>query len=181
MDYLKLVIKQCFENIYFVAKADARKNFKEDKKAGNMLDIARALVVLGDVAKNPDKYFSVESTNAAWDARVENYIKNTDVAKKQIEKYGIKYVRAITKGSIVESPCSIVFNKVSPVFKDREFWCFCEEVENFYYRSMDKHIFVNEAYIRDYADKIAAWTKTAKQKNPVKYFFSEWLNGVYQR
>ena len=175
MKDLKLVVKECFENMYVVARFDAKKNFKSIKKNGDKWDMARALVFLNNVAKNPDKYFSVESTNGAWDARVDKYISQHDFAN-DINKWGLGYVRGLVKGCIVESPALIVHRNVKPVVSDSNLWSFCGVVQNLYYSQIQPTTYVDKQFLIDYAKKMADLAKIAKQKNPVKRKVMELIN-----
>ena len=168
MQDLKTTIKTCFENMYIVARFDAKNNYKDYKKRGEQYNIARALVFLNGVSKNPDKYFSVEHTNNAWNTRVEEYLKNGESVQQDVQKYGIEYMRRLAKGSLVAGPGDIVFDKVSPVMRDTGLLDFCKEVQNFYYKDLYKNTYVNERFIGEYAHKIFELASIAKQANPLK-------------
>ena len=178
---MKAIIKQCFENIYVIARQDVKKHFKDDKKRGTQWDVARSLVFLRDVAKNPDKYFAPEYTNAAWDARVDEYIKTSGLSDVQIKKYGIKYVRSLTKGSLVEQPFSVVFNKVYPVFQEKGLYAFCEMVQDFYYQDFFKNVYVSESGIREYAEQIEKWANVARSGNCITRGIKKQIYGAYER
>ena len=178
---LKNIITQCFADIYDIVRVNMKKNFKRDAKHGKKWDFARALVFLGDVAKNPDKHFAPEYTNAAWDKRVEEYIATSPTAKFSIEKYGIKYVRSVTKGSLAEHPSGVVYHKVEPIFQDREFWNFCEKVQDFYYQDFFKNVYVDDRFIKSYAKKIADWARVAREHNALKRGLIKTFVGAYER
>lgn len=168
MKDLKAIIKQCFNDMYVVARFYAKKDFVKNVKQGKKYDIARALVFLKDVAENPDKHFSFENTNAAWDKRVDDYIAKSTSIEQDIAENGIDYVRRDIKGSSVASPCSIVVDKIRPLFQSTELWSFCENVQDFYYQKYYKRIYVNDREIIDFARKMSESVKILKQKNPVK-------------
>ena len=182
MHDLKAIIKQCFEDMYVVARYYAKADFELATKQGRKWDVARSLVFLKDVANNPDKYFSFENTNADWDARVEQHIKQSDVAQQSIKQYGIDSVRAVTKGSIVWGPANIVFDKIYPIFtgmRSAGLYDFCGDVQDFYYGKHWKNIYVHEEDIKLYAEKMATLAKIAEQKNPIKRKLMEltsWYN-----
>ena len=178
---LKNIIKQCFVDIYDIVRADMKKNFKRDAKHGKKWDFARALVFLGDVAQNPDKHFAPEYTNAAWDKRVDDYIAHSALAADSIKENGIDYVRRLTKGSYAEHPSGVVCHKVEPVFQDREFWNFCEKVQDFYYQDVDKNVFVDKYFIESYAKKIADWARVAREHNALKRGLMKPFVGAYER
>lgn len=161
-------IEQAFKDLFFVACFYAKKDFAKNEKQGKKWEIARALVFLEDVSQNPDKHFAYEFTNAAWDARVEDYIAKSATAEKSIAEHGIDYVRSVVKGSRVDSPSGIVFNKISPLFKPMDLLCFCQNVQDFYYQKHYKCIYVNHAEIINFANKVAKSAKILKQKNSVK-------------
>ena len=161
-------IEQCFRDLYVIARFYAKKDFKTNENKGAKWDIARSLVALKDIANNPDKYFSFENTNAEWNARVQDYIAKSATAEQSISQYGIDYVRSVTKGSLVETPGSIVFNKINPLFKALDLWSFCENVQDFYYQKRFKQIYVREGEIIDFANKVAESAKVLRQENPVK-------------
>jgi len=164
----KQKIEQCFRDLYVIARFYAKKDFAKNEKQGKKWEIARALVFLEDVLQNPDKHFAYEFTNAAWDARVEDYIAKSATAEQSIAEHGIDYVRSVAKGSLVESPGSIVFNKISPLFQPGKLWSFCENVQNFYYQKHFKDMYVNHGEIIYFANKVAKTARILEQKNPVK-------------
>ena len=69
---------------------------------------------------------------------------------------------------MVETPGSIVFNKINPLFKALDLWSFCENVQDFYYQKRFKQIYVREGEIIDFANKVAESAKVLRQENPVK-------------
>ena len=184
MQNLKDVIKQCFADLYTVARYNAKKRYAGYKKNHQHLDVARALVFLRDVAENPDKNFAPEYTNADWDARVEKHMQESSLTEKQVQLYGERYVRAITKGSFVPGPGGIVSQKIQKIdflMQDRDLWNFCEEVQNFYYKNVDKHSFVNESFIYNYAAKISKMATVARQNNVIVRNVMEWWCGSYTK
>jgi len=178
---LQATIKQCFVDIYDIVRADMKKNFKSDAKRGQKWDFARALVFLGDVAKNPEKYFAPEYTNAAWDKRVDEWIATSSLSEQRIKQYGIDYVRKVTKGSLAEPPFGIVYHKMESVFQDREFWNFCDKVQDFYYQDFFREVYVDKEYIKSYAKKIAGWARVAREHNFVKRNVAQFVHGGYKR
>ena len=161
-------IEQCFRDLYVIARFYAKKDFAKNEEQGKKWEIARALVFLEDVLQNPDKHFAYEFTNAAWNARVQDYIAKSATAEQSIAQHGIDYVRSVAKGSFVESPGSIVFNKINPLFKALNLWSFCQNVQDFYYQKHDKEIYVNHGEIINFCDKVIKTARILEQKNPVK-------------
>jgi hypothetical protein len=166
---LKLIIKQCFEDLCEYAHFKIKKNYAEYKKQGKLYDMVRALVFLRDVAQNPDKHFSVECTNDAWDARVEKYIQENNVIQNYIKKHPehAVYKRITIKACSVQTPGDVVFNNIKPLMKDHNLYGFCKEVKNFYYKDIYKKTFVDVKFIRKYAGQMHSLANMAKQKNPV--------------
>lgn len=181
MHDLKAVIKQSFEDLYVIARFYAKKDFAKNEKQNAKWDIARSLVFLKDVANNPDKHFAYEFTNAAWDKRVEDYIAKSALAEQSIAEHGIDYVRSVTKGSLVEQPSSIVFNKINPLFKALNLWSFCENVQSFYYQKHFKNIYVSDREIVCFANKVAKTARILEQKNPVKRSVQLFLKNDFVR
>lgn len=177
---IKALVKQCFENIYTIVRQDAKKHFKSDKKNGEQWNIARSLVFLGGVAKNPDMYFAPEYTNAAWNKRTREYMKKSSLVQQDIAKYGVDYVAGVVKGSIVEAPFSIVFHKSILAFQDVAFYTFCEKVQDFYYQYIEK-TYVDERFIQEYAQKIAKWAKIVQTKNCIARGIKKQVYGSYER
>ena len=176
MHDLKAVIKQSFEDLYVIARFYAKKDFAKNEKQNAKWDIARSLVFLKDVANNPDKHFAYEFTNAAWDKRVEDYI-----AKSAVDEYLIDYVRSVAKGCLVETPSSIVFDKINPLFKALNLWSFCENVQSFYYQKRFKNIHVRDREIVCFANKVAKTARILEQKNPVKRSVQLFLKNDFVR
>lgn len=168
MTDLKTTVKTCFRDMYVAARFNAKKNYKVYKKQNLQYHIARSLVFLEDVSKNPDKYFSVEFTNAAWNKRVEDYIKNNKMINQDIKIYGMEYMRKVVKGSLVFGPGDIVCNNIKAAWPVRGLHDFCQEVELLYYKDLRSPNYVNETFIKEYAYNIHALAEIAKQKNPLK-------------
>lgn len=177
---LKSVIKQCFMDMYVVARADMKKHFKADKKQGKQWNGARSLVFLADVAKNPDKHFAPEYTNAAWNKRTFDYMEKSSLSKQDIAKHGVDYVAGITKGSLVWGPGDVVADKIKYAFQNRDVWNFCNAVQNFYYQD-NYETYVNERYIKDFAAQVSKWAKVAQSKSCVSRNLNEFVFGGYQR
>ena len=65
-------IKSGFENLRLLAREDLKKRWKV-MEVSQKYDAGRSLVVMGDVAKNPENYFSRAKTQEAWIGRAEAY------------------------------------------------------------------------------------------------------------
>lgn len=172
-------IRECFSDAYTVAKFNAKKNFKKNERCGNKWNMARALVALNDVAKNPDKYFAPKNTYDAWKQRAREYVANHP---EEVKAYTAQYVYYVAFGAIVKQPCSIVFDKIYPVihdyfgYGDADYMEFCGAVQNYYYRNEFK-VSPYEPMILDFAEKMSKRAKIVKQKNPVKRAVMHWLAG----
>ena len=183
MQDIKSVIKQCFQDIYTVARADVKKHFKSDCINGQKLNNARALVFLRDVAKNPDKYFAPEYTKESWCARIDDMVMRQDADRMQcqdIYEYGMDYVRRQYAAHIVAGPEDLVDNEIGGIFRDmgpNGFYMFCQKVRAYYYN----HGLVDDKFIREYANKIAKWAKVANAKNFVQRGVMKMAYGSYER
>ena len=177
---LKPVIKKCFMDMYIVARADMKKHFKADKRQGKQWDFARSLVFLADVAKNPDKHFAPAFTNAAWNKRTFDYMEKSALTKQDIAKYGVDYVAAVTKGSLVSGPGAIVADKIGYAVQSSDVWNFCDAVQDFYYQD-NYETYVNESYIKDVATQFSKWASVAQSKSCVSRKLKEFVFGGYQR
>ncbi|MBR6838917.1 MAG: hypothetical protein IKM94_05135 [Alphaproteobacteria bacterium] len=178
---LKSVIKKCFMDMYIVARADMKKHFKADKIQGKQWDFARSLVFLADVAKNLDKHFAPEYTNADWDKRTKDYMNNSSLAAQDVKEHGYKYVFEVTKGCYAYGPGGIVCETVKPCFQDNGLWNFCEQVQNYYYQDVDKNVYCSKRDIELYAKKLAQWANVAQSKSCVSRKLKEFVFGGYQR
>ena len=172
-------IRECFSDMYDVARFNAKKDFKKNERCGNKWSVARALVALNDVAKNPDKYFAPENTYDAWKQRALDYVANHP---EWVKAYTTQYVYNVAMGCIVQQPYTIVFDKIYPVihdyfgYGDADYMEFCGAVQNYYYHQ----IFNTSPYgptIFDFADKMSKRAKIVKQKNPVTRAVMHWLAG----
>lgn len=177
---MKEIIKQCFADIYSIVRADMKKHFKKDAEYHRTWRYARALVVLGDIAKNPDKYFDPKYTNAAWNKRTFEYMVQNPKIKKNILEYGVDYVAGVVKGSIVDQPYTIVYHKTNMLFQDSEFWKFCNRVQDFYYADVYSTV-VDKDFIKSYAQKISGWVRVAKERSVLKQNLMKVFNGKYAR
>ena len=177
---IKAIIQQCFADIYTVVRADMKKNFKTDAERGRTWRYARALVVLGDIAKNPDKYFDPKYTNVAWNKRTFEYMENNKKIKNDIAEYGLDYVASVVKGCKVEQPYTIVYHKTQSLFQDNEFWKFCNRVQDFYYADMYRTV-VDKDFIKSYAQKISGWARVANESNILKQSVMKMFVGKYKR
>ncbi len=157
-------IRECFSDMYDVARFNAKKDFKKNERCGNKWSVARALVALNDVAKNPDKYFAPKNTYDAWKQRALDYVKNHP---EDVRKYGASYVYDVAFGAIVQQPYTIVFDNICSVCLDSDLWDFCGAVQDYYYRNVFK-VSPYEPMILDFAEKMSRRAKIVKQKNPVK-------------
>ena len=86
--------------------------------------VARSLVYMEHVAKNPDAYFSRESTEAAWNQRAMEYAQ-----QKKLHDLSSAYY-------IVQDPTGIVWHKALGVFFDgngRDYYNFCKSVQQWMY------------------------------------------------
>ena len=172
-------IRECFSDMYDVAKFNAKKDFKKNAKKGNKWKVARALVALNDVAKNPDKYFAPKNTYDAWKQRAIEQVKNHP---EDVRKYGEQYVYNVAFGAIVQQPHSIVFDKIYPVihdyfgYGDAEYYDVSKAVQDYYYRNEFK-VSLYEPTILDFAEKMSKRAKIVKQKNPIKRAVMHWLAG----
>ena len=105
----------------------ARVRLKTRWKAMNLkerCDAARSLVFMEQVAKNPDAYFSRESTEKAWIERALEYAHLNDLKDVNSAYY------------IVQDPTGIVWNKAMGVFFDgngAEYYRFCRAVQQWMY------------------------------------------------
>jgi len=163
---IEIVIKNAFADAYIVAKFNAKKNFKENAKNSNKWNVARALVMLNNVAQNPDKYFAPENTYDAWKQRALDYVKNHP---EEVKAYTAQYVYKVAFGAIVQQPHNIVFDKICSVCLGSDLWDFSEAVQNYYYRNVLRGIMMPyELTIFDFAEKMSKRAKIVKQKNPVK-------------
>lgn len=177
---MKAIIKQCFADIYSIVRADMKKHFKTDAKYGRTWRYARALVVLGDIAENPDKYFDPKYTNAEWNKRAFAYMEQSPKIKKNILEYGVDYVADVVKGSKVDQPYTIVYHKTQSLFQDNEFWKFCNRVQNFYYADVySTH--VDKDFIKSYAQKIAKWARVVNERNALKRNLIKIFSDKYTR
>lgn len=173
-------IRECFSDAYTVARFNAKKDFKKNERCGNKWSVARALVALNDVAKNPDKYFAPENTYDAWKQRALDYVKNhpEDVEKASSPQY----VYDVAFGAIVQQPYTIVFDRIYPVihdyfgYGDADYMDFCGAVQNYYYHNEFK-VSPYEPSILDFAEKMSKRAKIVKQKNPVTRAVMHWLAG----
>lgn len=186
MKDLKAIIQQCFKNMYIVARDDVKKHFKEDRQARNHFNLVRSLVFLGHVAKHPDMYFAPEYTDAAWGARVENFI-NTDPGMiRSFQEHNANpefkvYLRALARGAFVSGPGADVYAKIKPVLQDDELCKFCNEVENFYYQGSLNGVYPDENFIKKYAKKVAKWAEVVRKQNTVcGKLMKRFING-YER
>ena len=87
-------------------------------------DAARSLVFMEQVAKNPDLYFSRETTEAAWRKRAVEY-----ADAKGLRDFSSAYY-------IVQDPTGIVWNKATSVFfngNGAEYYRFCRAVQQWMY------------------------------------------------
>ena len=85
---------------------------------------ARSLVFMEQVAKNPDLYFSRETTEAAWNQRAIEYAQ-----QKKLHDLSSAYY-------IVQDPTGIVWNKATSVFfngNGAEYYRFCRAVQQWMY------------------------------------------------
>jgi len=183
MKDLKPIIKECFANMYVIAKADMRAHFKGDKKQGKQWDLARALVFLHKVSENPDLYFAPEYTWAEWQNSVRQHLdSHPDVLSGCKNSAERKDAIATIRGCLVDGPNDFVYNNVSVVFQDKGLRNFCDMVHDFYYKDHFKNrVYVNEAGIREYAKKLAKWTNVAQTKNCVARGLKKQVYGAYQR
>lgn len=177
---MKIVIKNAFADAYTVARFNAKKDFKKNAKKGNKWNVARALVMLNDVAQNPDKYFSPENTYDAWKQRALDCVKNHP---EDVKKCGEQYVYNVAFGAIVQQPHNIVFDKIYPVihdyfgYDDADYMDFCGAVQNYYYRNVFSGIMMPyEPTIFDFAEKMSKRANIVKQ-TPVKRAVMHWLAG----
>lgn len=177
---MKAIIKECFDDIYSIVRVDMKKNFKTDAKYGRTWRYARALVVLGDIAKNPDKYFDPKYTNAAWNKRTFDYIEQNPKLKKNVLEYGVDHVAGVVKGSRVDQPYTIVYHKTQSLFQDNEFWKFCNCVQDFYYADMYRTV-VDKKFIKSYAQKISGWARVANESSVLKQKLMKIFVGKYTR
>ena len=166
---MKLVIKQCFEDLYTIARCDIQHNYSDYKDSGRLYDMARALVFLRDVAQNPDKHFSIESTNDAWEARAEAYMQTDNSIQAYLKKHPEHeiYKRKIVKTNNVKTPSEIVVGRLEPLFNNANLYIFCKEVKNFYYKDLYPKSVMNVKFITKYAKKVHKLATIAKQKNLV--------------
>jgi len=171
---MEIVIKNAFADAYTVAKFNGKKDFKKNAKNGNKWNVARALVALNDVAKNPDKYFAPKNTYDAWKQRALDYVKNhpEDVEKASSPRY----VYDLAMGCIVQQPYTIVFDNICSVCLDSDLWDFSKAVQDYYYRNEFK-VSPYELMILDFAEKMSKRAKIVKQKNPVTRAVMHWLAG----
>lgn len=170
---MKIVIKNAFADAYTVAKFNAKKDFKKNERCGNKWNVARALVALNDVAKNPDKYFAPKNTYDAWKQRAIEQVKNHP---EDVKKCGASYVYSVAFGAIVQQPYTLVFDNICSVCLDSDLWDFCGAVQNYYYRDIFKGN-LYELIIFDFAEKMSKRAKIVKQKNPVKRGVMHWWAG----
>ena len=100
------------------------KPFWKNMNLQQRCDAARSLVYMEQVAKNPDAYFSRESTEAAWNQRAMEYAQ-----QKKLHDLSSAYY-------IVQYPTGIVWHKALGVFFDgngRDYYNFCKSVQQWMY------------------------------------------------
>ena len=129
---------------YVVARKKTQEKWKKMPRM-NKYAAARALVVMRDVAKNPDKYFSRESTEAAWKLRASEYAAQKAVAN------GWAYY-------FVDTPVDVVASKADAAFIEEpglssHFYGFCDAVKQWYYKATSSDL-VQQAGAQQFAEDI---------------------------
>ena len=185
MKDLKAIIKQCFEDMYVIARNDVKQHFKEDKQRHNIWNHGRSLAFLHNVAKNPDMYFAPAYTNAEWSARVENFIDTDAGMRKSFQEHNANpefkvYLRALARGAFVSGPFANVYANIYPVLQDRDLYNFCAEVQNFYYQGV-LDVYANETLIKKYAKKISNWAEIVRKQNTISGRLMKRFVGGYER
>lgn len=85
---------------------------------------ARSLVYMGQVAKNPDAYFSRAATQSAWDERANRFI-----VSHGLENVAIAY-------NMVRAPEDIIYHNAKNAFVDsggRSYYNLCRFIRLWYY------------------------------------------------
>lgn len=116
-------IKSGFENLRLLAREDLKKRWKV-MEVSQKYDAGRSLVVMGDVAKNPENYFSRAKTQEAWIGRAEAYANEKNLDSMEYAYY------------IVQNPQGIVSNAAKNAMQARlngEYACFCDDVQQWEY------------------------------------------------
>lgn len=127
-----------FVNFYIWVRYNVTKNWKSMTRTEKMA-AARALVLMGQVAKNPKDFLSRAKTEDAWRYSGENFANAQKIDKR-------------TSYLIVQSPVDILWNNVAGAFKNSPdlymgYYRFCKMVLNWEYdRTSTNNTFRDYAY-----------------------------------
>ena len=119
-------IRNGFAAYHGIARAQIARNWAK-MAHGERVAVARALVYLGGVARNPAEYFSRIETEEDWMWRANEYAKE-------------KGIRASYAFYIVPNPTVMVLNNVTPLFESgtsADFFYFCSLVQKWEYNRTD--------------------------------------------
>ncbi len=138
----------------------------------------RALVFAGDVAKNPQKYFSRATTQADWVARAQEFAR-----EKNLENVSDAYY-------IVHGPGEIVSGKMDvlpsvPVWLRNQYYLFCKLIVDWEYNRTsprEMHRFTAEMDADEIYEKMECIARDAKacQASPVARLFGNCV-GIRRR
>ena len=158
-------IKSGFSNLNFLVRKDLKKRWR-GLEVSQKYNAGRSLVVMRDVAKNPENYFSRAKTQEAWVGRAEKYMFEHDWDSTEMAYY------------IVQSPQNIVMGNVSNAMRGNlygEYARFCDDVQQWEYdRTSPKGAYRCLAEVS--AEKIVGNAKEYKKQvdaelaNPVKKY-----------
>ena len=116
-------IKQGLKNYADLARVRVKSAWK-NMSLQEQCAVARSLVFMEHVAKNPDAYFSRETTEESWRKRATEYMRT-----KRFFDFGLAYY-------MVADPTGVVMSNANAAFFDRnsrEYERFCKAVQQWMY------------------------------------------------
>lgn len=143
-----------FGAFYTVARKKTQEKWKKMPRI-HKYAAARALVTLRDISKNPERYFSPESTAAAWKLRAAEYAKKNGVAE------GWAYY-------FIDSPTEIVVDMADAAFiqepvLNSKFHDFCDVVKQWYCKAASSDL-VQQAAVWPVAEEIVKYSREIRKQ-----------------
>lgn len=124
---IRAVVRAVMLGFYKTALTDFAVNRVNDMDAARACRALDAFCDMYEIASEPEKYFSRESTIAAWDTRAMMYARSKQ--SPIVNGYGAH--------NLVDTPADVAFKKASPALFDKktvnEYHDFCKLVMNWEY------------------------------------------------
>ena len=155
-----------------IAKFRIKENAKQWKalSMGEKMSVARALVSMELVAKNPVKFFSRATTESAWHARAKAYAKEENLPSVFYAYY------------FVPSPMGLVHSAAKTALKQplsSEYYNFLQTIQDYEYEK--DRVSINEMYGKEIimeSSKVCKYAN-ALESGPVKRFFANMFMKQY--